>query len=95
MDTLVENSAWTVLPMSNRGTKTVYLKKGSPVGKLMLVNSVTEAIRKPPGLVPRPSQILDEELIKLIDDSELTDSSEIEELTNLVRKIQPSIWCKR
>ena len=60
----------------------------------MLVNSITETIRKPPGLIPRPSQVLDEELIKLIDDSELTDSSEIEELTKLVEKYNQAFGVK-
>ena len=40
MDSLVANAAWTVVPIANPTPHVIYLEKGTPIGKMVLVNSV-------------------------------------------------------
>ena len=51
-DTLVGNAAWSVVPVSNRGNKVVYLEKGTTLGQTTLSECVSSAVLGLPDAAP-------------------------------------------
>ena len=85
VDTLVGSASWAVLPVSNRGESPIYLQKGARIGEVALINAAAEFIPRTGKLDPL-EQILDAELEKLVEDSDLTDVEEVGMLRALLVK---------
>ena len=71
-DVIVSNSAWAVLPITNPGSKTVYLQKGTIIGNVILAEAVTSSPIRKDGLGD-PGGVISEELEKLVSGSSISD----------------------
>ena len=84
-DTLIGNSRWSVAPISNPGNVTVYLEKGTKVGKVVLAEAVTSGILD----IPVGEQVKDElheEVAKLLAGSSIKDEEQREALVAMLKR---------
>ena len=85
VDTLVGNASWSVLPVINRGSKMVYLPKGSVIGEVCMVNAAVEfEPRKEVGY--SLTELLDEELAGLVSKSDLVEPEDIVRLKGMLAR---------
>ena len=86
VDTLVGDGSWTVVPVSNRETEPIYLKKGAVLGQFTAAElvSVWEKVQvEIDGKEP-----LDSELIKVMKESQIDTNDRMDQLGLLLRKYQ-------
>ena len=84
LDTLVANANWSVFPVSNPGTETVYLQKGTKVGKVVLAEAVTGSILDLP-VSNLETKSLSKEVEKVLTDTCITDTEQLQKLTNMIK----------
>ena len=85
VDTLISNSSYTVIPITNRNMKTVYLKKGTAVGDIQLTNVVEDCDLKIAN-DQKTSGELHKDLQKLVDDSNLDNQDQRDQMSNMLMK---------
>ena len=85
-DTLVGNSHWTVMPISNPGFQMVYLRKGTKVGKVVLAEAVTSSILELPLGKQDDQGYVGDELEKLIHEASDLDPREKEGLRVMLKR---------
>ena len=73
-DTLIGNVAWGVAPITNPSSKTIYIKKGTVVGKVILAEAVTSSILKVCSLKTNKEE-LEEGVQKLLEEAGLEKDS--------------------
>ena len=83
-DTLIGNAAWSVTPVTNPGSKTVYLKKGTVIGKVVLAEAVASSRLDLPK--SNKEEPLGEEMIRLLRESGLETDGQKAALEQLLRE---------
>ena len=86
-DTLIGNAAFSVVPVSNPGNRTIYLKKDTEIGNVILAEAVTSSQMSINDLKSGGNE-LDEELMKLLDKTSILDAPDKEALRTLLVKYQ-------
>ena len=84
-DTLVANALWSVVPISNTGSKMVYLNRGTEIGKVVLAEAVASSRLELPAVVCK-HPALNEEMLKLVQDCDVDDEHDLEKLIKLINE---------
>ena len=83
-DILMGNAAWGVAPITNPGSKTIYLKKGTEIGRVISAEAVTSSILTISNVSEKEEE-LEESLEKLWKDSGVQDGEQKESLRELLK----------
>ena len=93
VDTLVGNAAWSVVPISNPTLDTVYLERGTRVGKMALVDAVTSQVTCN-TVIEQPDRELSDPLNVLLSECCLADREQRRETVNLLKKYSKAFMVK-
>ena len=84
-DTLVGNLGWAVIPISNPGSRMVYLTKGTEIGKMTLASTVVDDIIDKPSAETSVKE-LRADLEKLLEECDLDDRDQKSEVVHLLKR---------
>ena len=93
VDALMGSAAWSVVPVSNLGQQSVYLKKGAVIGKVVLAEAVVSSIS---GDNPRGGsvKVLRKDLEDLLEKADLDSIDERRELVSLLKRYSTTFMVK-